>query len=310
LKEQVEFEILLLNSSPFIKTYYTNLFTIKIINKAMKKISLFILILSLLFSYESHAQGNLLLTPMRLIFDGSKNIQEINLVNVGNDTATFSISFIHYKMQEDGTLVKTENPDTMKMPAAPFLRIYPQQVTLAPGEPQVIMLQYRRNPDMKPGEYRSHLYFRAEKDNSPLGTKKANMETTTQLSIKLTAVYGLCIPIIIRTNEGKVSSTLSDLELERIHATSQNIKFTINRSGNISTYGDIIIEYIPLQGKSVQIAVVRGIGVYTDINKRKMVVKLNPTAGTLLTKGKVKVSYIANDESNKPVLYAEGEVGI
>jgi len=275
----------------------------------MKRILLFILIFITGISIQSYAQGNLLITPMRVVFEGNKQIEEFNLVNTGTDTTTFSISFLQYTMNEDGTLVKTDNPDTLKMPAAPYLRIYPQQVTLAPGEPQVIMLQYRRKPTM-PGEYRSHLYFRAEKDNSPLGTKKANTETTTQLSIQLTAVYGLCIPIIIRTNEVKVISTLSDLELESTQASSQYLKFTINRSGNISTYGDIVVEHIPLQGKKVQIAVVRGVGVYTDINKRKMVVKLNSKPGSPLSKGKMKVSYIANDVSNKPFLYAEGELGI
>ena len=143
-----------------------------------------------------------------------------------------------------------------------------------------------------------------------IGTKKANMETTTQLSIKLTAVYGLCIPIIIRTNEGKVSSTLSDLELVSPQASSQYLKFNINRSGDISTYGDIVIEFTPLQGKSVQIALVRGIGVYPEINKRKMVVKLNTIPGIPLSKGKMKVSYITNDESKKPVLYTNSELDI
>jgi len=74
---------------------------------------------------------------MRVVFEGAKQIQELNLVNTGTDTTTFTISFIQYNMKEDGTMVKTDNPDEVQMPAAPYLRIYPTKVTLAPGEPPV-----------------------------------------------------------------------------------------------------------------------------------------------------------------------------
>ena len=267
------------------------------------------LIFSSVFSYDSYAQGNLLLTPMRLVFDGTKNTQELNLVNIGNDTTTFSISFINYKMQEDGTFVKTEKPDEMQMSAEPYLRVYPQKVTLAPGEPQVIMLQYRRKSNMQPGEYHSHLYFRAEKDNTPLGMKNTKTDSS-HLIINLIPVYGLCIPIIIRTGDVNVNITLSDLKLEKIPNLSNYLKLTINRSGNISTYGDIIVEYLPTKGKPIQIGAIKGIGVYTDINKRNIAVKLNDTPGTLINNGKLKIRYITNEESKKAVIFAEGELDI
>jgi hypothetical protein len=275
----------------------------------MKKIILFMLIISFVFSYDSNAQGNLLLTPMRLIFDGTKNTQELNLVNIGNDTATFSISFINYKMQEDGTFVKAEKSDEMQMSAEPYLRIYPQRVTLAPGEPQVIMLQYRRKSNMQPGEYHSHLYFRAEKDNTPLGMKNPKTDST-HLTINLIPVYGLCIPIIIRTGDAKVNITLSDLKLEKKPELTNWLKLTLNRSGNISTYGDIIVEYLPAKGKAIQIGAIRGIGVYTDINKRNIAIKLNNSSATPYLNGKLRIRYISNDESKKSEVLAEGELDI
>ena len=275
----------------------------------MKRVLLIALTLISCINISSYAQGNLLITPMRVVFEGSKQIQELNLVNTGTDTTTFTISFLQYTMKEDGTMVKLDMPEEVPMSAVPFLRIYPSRVTLAPGEPQVIVLQLRRRAGMSTGEYRSHLYIRAEKDVSPLGFKKFGQDTT-QLSIQLIPVYGLCIPILIRTNDVKVNTTLNDLALESPDESSQFLKFTINRTGNISTYGDIIVELVPLQGRSVQIAVVRGIGIYTDINKRILVVRLNNTPGTPFKKGKMKVSYITNDESKKPALYAEGELDI
>ena len=275
----------------------------------MKKMVLLTLILSSLFCNESVAQGNLLVTPMRLIFDGSKNNQELNLVNIGTDTAVFTISFIQYKMKEDGTFIKSEKPDDVQMAARPLLRIYPQQVTLAPGEPQVIMLQFRRKSNMQPGEYLSHLYFRAEK-NSPPASRHPGKDSTN-LSIQLIPVYGLCIPIIVRTGEVKVNITLSDLKMEKSNEIPNFLKFTINRSGNISSYGDIIVDYFPEKGKATQIGVMRGIGVYTDIDKRFIAVKINNIPGSQFNKGKLKVRYINNEETkNSSLLYAAGEVDI
>jgi hypothetical protein len=275
----------------------------------MKRIVLFTLILISGFNLKILAQSNLLVTPKRVIFDGAKQNQELNLVNIGKDTATFSISIIQYNMKEDGSFVKIENADKMQMSAEPFLRIFPRQVTLAPGEPQVIMLQCKRRADMLAGEYHSHLYFRAEKSSTPLNLKNPNQDTT-QLSIQLTPLYGLCIPIIIRSGETNVIATLSDLKLESLKESSQYLQLTINRSGNFSTYGDIIVDYFPVQGKQYQIGLLKGVGVYTDINKRNIVIKLDSPTSTIFKKGKLKVRYITNDGAKKPIVYAVGELDV
>ena len=276
----------------------------------MKRMVLLMLIISSLLSIKSVAQGNLLVTPMRLIFDGSKNNQELNLVNIGTDTAIFTISFIQYKMKEDGAFIKVDRPADVQMAAQPLLRIYPQTVTLAPGEPQVIMLQFRHKSNLQPGEYLSHLYFRAEKNIIPPGSNQPEKDTTN-LSIQLIPVYGLCIPIIIRTGEVKVSITLSDLKMESAKEIPNFLKFTINRSGNISSYGDIIVDYLPEKGKATQIGVMRGIGVYTDIDKRIIAVKINNINGSQFNKGKLKVRYINKEETkNSSLLYADGELDI
>jgi len=272
----------------------------------MKRTLLIILISILSFSLNSFAQGNLLITPKRVIFEGKKQKEELNLVNIGKDTAVYSISFVQYKMNEDGSFVAIEKPDSGQMFADPYLRIFPRTVTLAPGEPQVIMLQCRRKTDMQTGEYRSHLYFRSEKNNKPLGMRNS-VNDSVKLKIQLIPIFGLSIPVIIRSGVVNVNSTLSDLKIEMQQDTTPYLKLAINRTGNISTYGDIIIEYIPEQGKSYEIGKVRGTGVYTNINKKYVSVKLNKTPGMTLKNGKLKVQYISNGEK-KPFVYAETEM--
>ena len=274
----------------------------------MKKILLSILVTMLGFDMQSMAQGDLLITPTRVVFEGYRQKEELNLVNMGKDTATYSISFVQKRMNEDGSFVLIDKPDSGQFFADPYLRVFPRQVTLAPGESQVIMLQCRHNTDMPAGEYRSHLFFRSEKDYKPAGLKNSGRDTTL-VSVKLIPIFGMSIPVIIRMGEVSVTSNLSGLQLMIKQDTTQNLRFTINRTGNISIYGDIIIEFIPVQGKPYRIGSMAGIGVYTNIHKRNIVVKLKNIPGKALTNGTLKVQYVSNNEA-KRVVYAEGELVI
>ena len=274
----------------------------------MISVFVFLLISMLCLSFQSSAQGDLLITPIRVVFEGNKQKETLNLVNMGKDTATYSISFVQYNMKEDGSFVSINKPDSGQRFADPFLRIFPRKVTLSPGEPQVIMLQCMRKADMPAGEYRSHLYFRAEKSNQPLGLKNTATDTT-KVSVQLIPVYGISIPVIIRSGAVNINCTLSNLKMDTQQEIAQNLNLTINRTGNISIYGNIVIEFIPVKGKPYEIASVKGVGVYTNIDKRNIVVKLNNTPDKTLTNGKLHVKYVSNDET-KPVVFAEAEMEI
>jgi hypothetical protein len=275
----------------------------------MKRILLIALITLFGLSFKAMAQGNLLITPVRIVFDGSKQTEELNLLNMGNDTATYSISFVQKNMKEDGSFVLIQEAEPGQMFADSYLRIFPRRVTLAPRAPQVIMLQYRRKADMVAGEYRSHLYFRSEQNYKPIGMKKLAKDSSQLLSVQITPIFGMSIPVIIRIGAVTVSTTLSDLKLA-ILSDTQTLNFTINRTGNSSTYGDIKIEYFPTHGKSYQVAIVAGVGVYSNISKRNMIVKLKTTSGSILNEGKLKVSYTSSERAKKPMLYAEQELVI
>lgn len=264
-------------------------------------------IVFLCLSIFSYAQGDLLITPTRVVFEGNKQKEELNLVNVGGDTAIYSASFVQYKMNEDGGFIQIDSQDTSMMYADPYLRIFPRRVTLAPREPQVIMLQLRRRSDMKDGEYRSHLYFRAEKDITPLGNEPAG-EDTTQLRVQLIPVFGLSIPVIIRSGSVRVQATLSDLHLEYEQDTIPVFGFTIHRAGNISVYGDFRVEHFPEKGSPYEVGYIKGIGVYTNIDKRFVKLRLTPDPRIPLTGGKLKITYFTTGETGKITTHAEGEM--
>lgn len=254
------------------------------------------------FSCKTYAQGDLLVTPSRVLFEGSKQKEVLNLVNMGNETTTYSVSFVQRAMKEDGSFIEIAQPESGQNFADPYVRIFPRQVTLAAQEAQTIVLQYRRKPDMRPGEYRSHLYFRSEKAYVPLGDTKAATDSKS-LSVQLIPIFGMSIPVIIRMGETEVTASLTDLQLESKDQTNQDLSFNINRTGNISLYGDIKVQFIPEKGKPFDVAAVNGVGVYTNLNSRKMTMRLDNITGKLLKKGKLQVTYRSHGEA-KAVVYA------
>lgn len=272
----------------------------------MKNLLLTVLfILSAGFAQQISAQGDLLVSPVRVIFDGNKQKEEISLVNIGNDTTTYSVSFLQYNMTEDGNFNLIEKPDSGQMFADSYLRVFPRKVTLAPRESQVVRIQIRRKPDMKAGEYRSHLYFRAEKETAPLSLEVK--KDSKLMAVQITPVFGISIPVIIRTGSVKVISNLTDMRIDRQQDTVTNLKFVINRIGNISVYGDITAEYVPLKGKTVQIGLARGVAVYTSVDKRNFSVRLLNSGNLNLESGKIRVKFTSPKDSPYE-LYAEKEI--
>lgn len=270
------------------------------------KLLFLILIILECSSVKIYAQGDLLITPNRVIFEGRKIKEVLNLLNAGKETTTFSVSFVQRRMNEDGSFTVITAPESGQMFADPYLRIYPRQVTLLPGEAQVVMLQHRRKSDMQEGEYRSHLYFRSEKNYTALGNEKK--DTLKALSVELIPIFGMSIPIIIRSGEVSAIATLSDLKLEKQQNTQ--LTFTLNRKGNSSIYGDFTVEYFPVKGKSYIIGAMKGVAVYTNINKRYISIKLNKTPGINLNKGMLKLRYTSREGNKKREVYAAEELEI
>ena len=268
------------------------------------KFYLIIAFLIVCFGHEVSAQGDLLITPNRVVFEGRKQKEGLNLINTGKETTTYSVSFVQRRMNEDGSFERIEEPDPGQMFATPYLRIYPRQVTLAPGEAQVVMLQYTRKPDMFDGEYRSHLYFRSEKNYSPLGAEEK--ENPKAVSVQLIPIFGMSIPVIIRSGNVSANAILTDLKVEELEDTK--LSFALNRTGNISVYGDLKIEFIPVKGKPYEVGAMKGVAVYTNLTKREVSIKLNITPGMSLKNGKLKVSYTSRDDAKKQEIFAEAEL--
>jgi P pilus assembly chaperone PapD len=255
---------------------------------------------------EALAQGNLLITPRRVVFEGSKKSMDLNLANVGNDSATYSISIVQIRMREDGGFETITQPDPDQRFADKYIRFFPRSVTLGPNESQLIKVQLTKANELTPGEYRSHLYFRAVPRPKPLGEKETKKDSST-ISIQLTPVFGITIPVIIRNGASTTSVTLSGLAFKTVNDTVPNLSVVFNRSGNMSCFGDLIVDYVSPQGKITRVGSANGIAVYTPNPIRRFQFNLKNVAGVNYKTGNLKVTYSAPSDV-KPMKYAEAEL--
>ncbi len=260
------------------------------------------------FSTAASAQGNLQVMPKRVVFEGNKRFQELNLANTGQDSAQFVISFINYKMKENGEFQEITTPEEGQNFADKFLRIFPRTVTLAPNEAQSIKVQVIKTSNLAAGEYRSHIYFRAVPPVKPLGEKDTKADTSSGISIKLTPVFGLSIPTIIRMGEPDVKITLSDLTFDNSNNLPK-LKLIFNRSGNMSVYGDLTINYISPEGTVKQVGMAKGLAVYTPNPKRSFILNLEQNKDINYRKGKLQVIYTTPQDA-KSISLAEATLAL
>lgn len=253
----------------------------------------FILLAMLLQASPLRAQGDLMLFPKRIVFDGSKKSQEINLANSGKDTARYLLSVVQIRMKEDGSFETITEPDPGQQFADKFFRIFPRTVVLPPNEAQTVKVQLINSGEIQPGEYRSHIYVRAEEEKKPLGEEETEKDTKT-ISVKIKAVFGISIPVIIRSGENTSKVNISDVSFVQESGTPPSVKFTLNREGNMSTYGDVTVDYLSADGKQVRVGTANGLSVYTPTSRRHFNLQLSQVPGVDFRHGSLQVSYQYN----------------
>jgi hypothetical protein len=238
---------------------------------------------------QLRAQGDLLITPKRVVFEGPKRSMDLNLANTGKDTATYAISMVQIRMTEDGAFENITEPDPGQHFADKNIRYFPRTVTLGPGEAQVVKVQLYRQNELSPGEYRSHFYFRAVEDRKPLAAEEK--KDPSSISIVLKPIFGITIPVIIRVGDPSFKLSISHLSFKMVNDTVPNISIVFNRTGDASVYGDLAIYNVSTDGKETKVGAVNGIAVYTPNTIRKLNFNLPRIPGVNYTSGSLKAIF-------------------
>lgn len=243
--------------------------------------------------------GDLLVAPTRILFDGNDRSSEVTLVNTGDGEATYRISLMHLEMTPLGELKEVTEGEFL---AEPLIRFSPRQVTLEPNVAQTVRLQIRKPAELPAGEYRSHMLFRAIP--KPAGADTLDEEPAQGLVIRLTPVYGVSIPIIVRHEVTGATAGLEGLALEPgDETTPPGLRVTILRDGDRSVYGKLIVRLVREGMPPTIIGVMNGVAVYTPLPARavRIPLQLDETT-TPLDRGKLEVEYRDLEERDEALL--------
>ena len=238
--------------------------------------------------------GDLLVAPTRLVLDGHKGA-EVILNNIGDQPATYRISVEFRRMTEDGDLVDVPSPTAADQTAEDMIVYAPRKVTLAPREPQAIRIAVRPPEGLADGEYRVHLLFRAIPPATPVAQPTG--EQAKGVQFKLTPVYGVTIPVIVRLGNLQAAAGIANVHLEK-KPGGNAVDFDITRTGARSTYGEV---RVLKAGVKDPIASEKGVAVYTEIGTRHVSVPIaDGFKGDL--SGPVTVEYIETTDDGSHLL--------
>jgi hypothetical protein len=268
----------------------------------MNPASLFIASLLALFAHVAHA--DLMLYPTRVVLEGQDRAAQVELINNGEESATYRISLVNRRMTETGEIVPVDTPKPDERFADSLLRYSPRQIRLAPGEAQTIRLMADVPKKLPEGEYRSHLQI----DRLPAPMGESSIETATtngdrQIGVQLRALIGASIPVIVREGDPSASVSISDLALRQHEALGLPVlSMELHRRGNRSVYGDITVTFFPSNGQQQEVGQAGGVAVYTPNNLRRASLILEPPASGKLSSGKLQVTYSQRPENGGKVL--------
>ena len=251
--------------------------------------------LSTLFTTPSMAAGDLLVAPTRVILDGARGT-EVILNNIGSEPATYRISLELRRMLPDGSLeeVVPAKADPHETTTLGMISYAPRKVVLAPNQPQAIRIGVRAPQGLADGEYRAHMLFRAIPDAKPVAPSATPKEG---VSIALTPIYGVTIPIIVRQGSLIATAAIANPRIEREN-DGPVLAFTLTRKGTRSVYGRIRVTR-PGVGKPLFEA--RGIAVYAEVAQREVKLPIPEDLAALLP-GPVKIEYLEDNDAGSGMI--------
>lgn len=253
--------------------------------------------------------GDVNIYPKRVVLDDRTRIAVVGLYNRGSGRSDYQVVVEDKAMTGEGQIVDLADVADPALrarvrPATTMLRWSPRRVALLPNEAQTVRLMARVPPDLPPGEYRSHFVATAVPQGADGGMTvddAVGRGDGRGIGVRIVPRFGISIPVILRVGQTTLSVTLPEARVETMADGRKAVALTIARSGTRSAFGDITVT---APGAAKPVAVARGIGVYTEIDRRAVMVPLDPaTDPRLLARGaRLTVTYTDDDASPGTVL--------
>ncbi|WP_261594807.1 molecular chaperone [Pseudoalteromonas holothuriae] len=228
------------------------------------------------------ASANLLISPTRIVFDERTRTAKVYVINNSSERKMYRLQWQEKKAKSEGGYESL--PDLTSTSLSPMMRMSPSQISLAPGERQVVKLALRKPRDLAELEYRSHLRFKALPNEKNYSEK--------QLGITLNMVMSYSIPVIYRANKSIPKVRIADVRVVQ----PDMLELKMLRTGKQSTFGLLEVLFTPENSQKQQrVAVLSNFSIYPELAEAK--VHLSTIDGFRFTQaGELKVRYVGGKE--------------
>lgn len=195
-------------------------------------------IICFVFLMPTVAFANISLSPFSIELDAGARDRtaQVRFTNTSKQSHTYNIKMVNFKQESDGAYTPLSSPIVGNPFADQYLEFSPHSVTLQPGQSQVVRIQRRSMATAGDAEYVSHLLI--QEQDLPI-TPVAN-DNSGELAIRLTALYGVSIPVMIEN--GDLYST-ADIENVKLIDAGRGMvaRVRVGRGGTRSFYGTLIV---------------------------------------------------------------------
>jgi len=246
------------------------------------------------------------ISPKRVVFDGGDRAATVFVFNQGGAPATYGVETVDRIMRSDGQIVALADlsatdraaAETEMRSAQAMVQFTPRRVTLQPGQSQAIRVRALRPGGLGEGEYRTHLTVTAvPPEDAGLTAEQALNPASGELGVRVTALFSLSIPVIVRSGRADVRAAVENARMVAGEAqTPPAVTVDLVRQGASSVYGDLEVRGQAQRGREGELfGRVRGIGVYPEITRRPVRIPLSraPASGE-------RLSVVFRDDDTRP----------
>jgi P pilus assembly chaperone PapD len=255
-------------------------------------------------SAQAQSGADLNISPKRVVFAPGERSATVYIFNQGDQPATYSVELVDRVMLPDGQIAAfADHPDAPVSSASGLIQYTPRRVVLQPRESQSIRV--RALPATgEATEYRTHLTVTAvPPETAGLTAEAAARGEDGELSLQVTALFSVSIPVILRTGEVDARADIEGLRVVPAGADQAlpMLAMDLVRLGANSVYGDIEVR----SGDRL-VGLLRGVAVYPEVERRAISVPLNEA---LASGASLSITY-RDDDAHKGQTLASASLAV
>ena len=251
-----------------------------------------IAIILMFICMSQSVNANLLVSPTRLAFEGKDRVKDLILINVTETTRSYRIEWQENTTDERGEY-SVIVPSDLSFAASNFIRYSPRQVTLKPGERQIIKLMLRRKSNMDLAEYRSHLKITALPPQSD--SKKNNRVSEKQgIDFKIDVLTSYTLPIIVRTKPIVSKVKIDSVSINVDENKNAFFEIDLRKQGMTSVTGELNVYWLDESGTETKVGILRGVNIFHENKRRLINIQWSNYQGQI--RGRLRTEYVGGDE--------------